>query len=203
MAYRLPQSRKNKAQLPKRRTLIPLVMIGSGLILLGVMASLLLPRPGETAPSAKATSSGPSAIPMRTASPAPALELNDLQGQAVSLLDYRGGWLLVNNWATWCPPCKAEMPTLQAFYEAHRQQNFELVAIEAGGAVEDVARFVDQYQLKFTVWPDPEEKVYQAFRNVSLPTSWLIDPAGQIRLTWTGAISREMLEKFVTPLLEE
>jgi peroxiredoxin len=203
MARCPPQFLQNKAQLPKRRSLIPLVLIGSGLILLGVMAALLLLRPSQKAPGAGETSSEPSAIPLHTASPAPALELNDLQGQPVSLLDYRGGWLLVNNWATWCPPCKAEMPTLQAFYEEHRQQNFELVAIEAGGAVEDVARFVDQYQLRFTVWPDPDEKVYQAFRNVSLPTSWLIDPIGQIRLTWTGAISREMLEKFVTPLLKE
>jgi peroxiredoxin len=203
MARQRAESRRNNAPSPKRRSLIPLFLIGSGLILLGVMAALLLPRPSQTAPGAGETSSEPSAIPLRTDSRAPALELNDLQGQPVSLLDYRGGWLLVNNWATWCPPCKAEMPTLQAFYEDHRQQNFELVAIEAGGAVEDVARFVDQYQLRFTVWPDPEEKVYQAFRNVSLPTSWLIDPAGQIRLTWTGAISQEMLEKFVTPLLEE
>lgn len=203
MAHRPVEARNKYASSPKRRSPIALIMIGSGLILLGVMAALLLSRPSQTIPVAKDSSSEPSAIPLRTASPAPALELNDLQGQPVSLLDYRGGWLLVNNWATWCPPCKAEMPTLQAFYEAHRQQNFELVAIEAGGAVEDVARFVDQYQLKFTVWPDPEEKVYQAFRNVSLPSSWLIDPAGQIRLTWTGAISREMLENYVTPLLEE
>lgn len=203
MTHHPGETRKRNALPPKRRSLIPLVMIGSGLILLGVMAALLLPRPGQTAPNAKDSSSEPSAIPLRIDSPAPALELNDLRGQPVSLLDYHGGWLLVNNWAIWCPPCKAEMPTLQAFYEDHRQQNFELVAIEAGGAVEDVARFVDQYQLRFTVWPDPEEKVYQAFRNVSLPTSWLIDPAGQIRLTWTGAISREMLENYVTPLLED
>lgn len=185
------------------RSIIPIVLIGAGLILLGVVAIILLARPGGTAGSTRLTGSSPSAAPITVNFPAPELKLTDLKGNPVSLADQQGQWVLVNNWATWCPPCKAEMPTLQAFYDDHRDQNFMLIAIEAGEPVAQVAEYVEKNDLQITVWPDPEQKVYDAFKNISLPTSWLIDPLGQIRLTWVGAIDRETLEKYVTPLLEE
>ena len=71
------------------------------------------------------------------------------------------------------------MPTLQAFYDAHQQQNFTILAVDAGESEEKVAQFVDEYQLSFPVWPDPQERLYAAFKNISLPTSWVIDPEGQ------------------------
>jgi peroxiredoxin len=192
----------NQSKSSSRRRLagatLPLLLIGAGMILLGITAFLMLPRPeagGEEQPREL------SAVPVAVNMPAPALRLNNLQGEPVSLADYRGQWILVNNWATWCPPCKAEMPTLQAYFDDHRGQNFTIIAIESGQPVEEVAEFVRAYGLTFNVWPDPDENVYDAFRNISLPASWVIDPLGQIRLTWTGAISREMLEAYVTPLL--
>jgi len=185
------------------RSILPIALIGAGLILLGVVAIILLARPGGTAGSTRLTGSSPSAAPITVNFPAPELKLTDLKGNPVSLADQKGQWVLVNNWATWCPPCKAEMPTLQAFYDDHRDQNFMLIAIEAGEPVAQVAEYVEKNDLQITVWPDPEQKVYDAFKNISLPTSWLIDPLGQIRLTWVGAIDRETLEKYVTPLLEE
>lgn len=189
---------------PKKATLaLPLVLIGVGLVFIGIVAALLLPKPGASSPQKIEPVNQPSVVPAAVNAPAPELSLSDLQGNPVSLADFRGRWVLVNNWATWCPPCKAEMPVLQTFYNDHRDQNFDLIAIETGEPVEEVAEFVEKYKLGFTVWPDPGEKVYEAFRNISLPTSWVIDPGGQIRLTWTGAINREMLEKYVTPLLEE
>lgn len=121
----------------------------------------------------------------------------------MSLADYRGQFVLLNNWATWCPPCKAEMPALQQFFDDHRQQDFTIIAVDMAEPAALVEQFVAQNGLTFEVWLDPQEKVYQAFRNFSLPTSWLIDPQGQVRMTWSGAISREMLEKTITPLLEE
>jgi len=94
------------------------------------------------------------------------------------------------------------MPTLQAYYEAHREQGFVIVAIEDGEPVNEVAKFVTEYGLTFPVWPDPKWVATTAFRTDSLPTSFVIDRAGTVRLTWTGAISREMLEKYVTPMLQ-
>jgi peroxiredoxin len=177
--------------------------VGAGLILLGAALFFILPKPGQPAAAGSQPASEISAIPVTVDFPAPELQLTNLQGQAVSLADYRGQFVLLNNWATWCPPCKAEMPALQQFFDDHRQQDFTIIAVDMAEPAALVEQFVAQNGLTFEVWLDPQEKVYQAFRNFSLPTSWLIDPQGQVRMTWSGAISREMLEKTITPLLEE
>lgn len=178
---------------------LALLLIGVGLLILGVVAMALLSKPAETDASGEARS----AIPVEVNYPAPELSLNDLDDQPVSLEDYRGTVVLVNNWATWCPPCKAEMPTLQAYYEKHRQKGFTIIAIESGDPVPEVKKFVQDYGLTFPVWSDLSLKSIAAFRNPGLPSSYVIDREGTVRLAWSGAISREMLEKYVTPLLEE
>jgi peroxiredoxin len=178
-----------------------MLFIGSGLVMVGILSAFLL---AGTATSA-AENSGElvSAIPAAVEFPAPTLTLQDLNGFTRSLADYEGQVVLVNNWATWCPPCKAEMPTLQAYYDSHRQQGFVLIAIEAGDPEQDVVQFVSEYALTFPVWLDPQNLSLQAFRNDALPNSYVIDRRGVVRLAWVGAINQAMLEKYVTPLLEE
>ena len=179
------------------RRLLAMALVGAGLVVIGVAAWLLLPgiiAGGQT---------GLTAIPAQVNYPAPDLSLTDLQGNPVSLSDYRGQTVLVNNWATWCPPCKEEMPALQAYFKAHLDSNFTIIAIEAGEPVAEIANFVRQYKLTFPVWTDPTLKATVAFRNPGLPSSYVIDAQGRVRLAWAGAISREALEKYVTPLLEE
>jgi peroxiredoxin len=144
-----------------------------------------------------------SVVPAPVSFPAPELTLSRLDGQAESLDDYLGQVVLINNWATWCPPCKAEMPDLQAYYVEHKDQGFSVVAISAADAENDVRTFVEQYQLSFPVWLDPQNQALSAFRNQSLPSSYVVDRTGTVRLAWTGVISRDMLEEYLTPLLEE
>lgn len=180
--------------------ILALSLIGAGLVVLGVLGVLLLP--GAEAPSGEEDEYSAVPVPVKNY-PAPELELKDLEGNAAALSDFAGQVVLVNNWATWCPPCKAEMPALQAYYEAHRSQGFTILAIEAGDTPQAVAQFKQEYGLTFPVWPDPEQKALVVFRNFSLPNSYVIDRQGQIRLAWTGAISLKMLEKYVTPLVEE
>lgn len=79
-----------------------------------------------------------SAVPVEVNFPAPELSLTDLEGNALSLAGFGGQVVLANNWATWYPPCKAEMPALQACFEAHREGNFSIVAVEAGETVAEV-----------------------------------------------------------------
>ena len=145
-----------------------------------------------------------STVPVKVNFPAPELTLSDTQGVSRSLADYRGQVILVNLWATWCPPCKEEMPTLQAFYDKHRDSGFVIIAINDGDSAGDVLQFVKDYQLTFPVWLDPTYiATEEAFHTLNLPTSFVIDRSGTIQLTWVGGISYAMLEKHVTPLIME
>lgn len=176
------------------------MLAGAGLMLLGVALFLFLRgQPADSATAGEARS----VIPAEVSYPAPALSLKNLQGEAESLADYRRSVVLVNNWATWCPPCKAEMPTLESYYEQHASQGFVIVAIEAGDSRENVQPFVDSYGMQFRVWLDPEGAALRAFQNPNLPNSFVLDRSGTVRYAWTGEISRAMLEKYVTPLLSE
>jgi len=182
-----------------RGQLLAMALIGAGLLVLGVVALVILPKLDIST----GVDSSISAVPAQVNYSAPSLALNDLRGEPVSLEDYRGTVVLVNNWATWCPPCKEEMPTLQAYFEDHRDQGFTIIAIEAGEPLAEIQAFVEDYGLTFPVWPDPGLKATAAFRNPGLPSSYVIDRQGNVRLAWAGAINRQMLEKHVTPFLEE
>ena len=180
-------------------TILPLIIAGVGLVLLGVAAFALLPKP-DSQPSTTEYST----IPLEVNYAAPDLSLTALDGTPTSLADYRGQVVLVNLWATWCPPCKAEMPTLQSFYDRYQADGFAVVAINDGDPAADVTQFVKDYALTFPVWLDPKYvATEQAFKSMNLPSSYVIDRNGVIRLQWVGEISSAMLEKYVTPLITE
>ena len=112
--------------------------------------------------------------------------------------------MLVNLWATWCPPCKAEMPILQDYYTRHKGEGFTVIAVEDGDPTSDVISFINEYGLTFQVWLDP---TYQAtdhvFKTKNLPSSYVLDRKGNVRLTWVGAINSVNLEKYVSILIKE
>ena len=195
------QIRSRKSRNPQ---ILAMLFIGGGLIVLSLAALLILTNTEDTAASERNAAGGiPSAIPVAVEFPAPEIQLVDLKGSPVSLADFKGQVVLVNNWAIWCPPCKAEMPVLQDYYNENRQYDFTIIGIEAGEPPADVAAFVDEYQLSFPIWPDPQQQAMRAFQAFSLPNSYVLDRSGIVRLAWTGAISKEMLETYITPLLEE
>jgi thiol-disulfide isomerase/thioredoxin len=178
------------------RKAIPFLLFGLGLIL--ITTSIYFILHDRTVQTDLLT------IPAQVRFPAPKLTLTDIQGIPRSLADYRGQVVLVNLWATWCPPCKEEMPTLQAFYEKYRGSGFVIVAINDGDPKADVLQFVNDYELTFPVWLDPTYiATEQAFNTVNLPTSFVIDRSGTIQLTWVGGINGETLETYVTPLITE
>jgi len=186
-----------KLEQQKRHTTIA-IMIGLGLVLLVVVAFMALPR-SNTDGIADADIS--SSVPAEVNYPAPELALENIKGNTESLADFRGKVVLLNNWATWCPPCKAEMPTLVAFFNEHAKDGLMVIAVEAGDPKDQVQTYVDQFQMPFAVWLDPNGKSMGAFKSRSLPNSYVIDRTGTVRLMWTGETDRETLEKYVTPLL--
>jgi peroxiredoxin len=202
MANQKKTPRRIKRTASRRPKIFSMLVLGAGLVLLGVAALMLWPRPEASASSIQ--SGGAQTVPVEVDYEAPALALFDLEGQENSLADYRGKVVLVNLWATWCPPCKAEMPTLQAYYEAHQADGFVTIAINDGDPEDAVKAFAQEYALTFPVWLDPEyEATEQAFKTSNLPSSFVIDRDGQVRLRWVGEIDRATLEKYVTPLILE
>lgn len=176
--------------------------LGAGLLVIGIALFFLLTQ-NKANPSAQTLPTDRSVTPMEVNFPAPELTLDNLQGETQSLADFQGQVVLVNNWATWCPPCKAEMPSLQQFHETHAEKGFTVIAVEAGDGFEEVLAFVQSYGLTFPVWLDPAQESLAVIRNGSLPNSYVIDRSGTVRLAWTGEISLAMLEKQVTPIIQE
>jgi len=191
--------KQKKYRKQRKNNWVP-VFTGVGLILFGFMLFALLRRTDEAAASASVDRS---VVPMAVDYSAPQLSLQNLNGTTESLEDFRGKVVLVNNWATWCPPCKAEMPTLEQYYETHESEGFTIIAIEAGDGKDQVLQFVNSLKLKFPIWLDPNGDALQAFKNGNLPNSYVIDRAGTVRYAWTGEISLAMLEKYLTPIIME
>lgn len=177
---------------------MPILPIAAGLLLIG-FAFVFMIAPRSQSDGKSFSSVKPAAVCFA----APELSLESMSGKTEALADYRDTVVLVNNWATWCPPCKAEMPTLAAYYNEHRSDGFTVIAIEAGDPMDVVAPFVRSYKLQFPIWLDPNGASLRAFGNASLPNSYVLDRSGMVRYVWTGEIHKAMLEKYVTPLLAE
>lgn len=178
------------------RKITPLVLLGLGLLLVAASGYFILRNASPR--------SDLSAVPVQVNYAAPELTLTDTQGISRSLADYKGQVILVNLWATWCPPCKEEMPAFEAYFNKHKDDGFVIIAINDGDPAPDVIQFVEEYGLTFPIWLDPTyTATEEAFKTLNLPSSFVIDRNGKIRLQWVGGINRRMLEKFVTPIIEE
>ncbi len=127
--------------------------------------------------------------------------LNDFSGKAVHLSDYRGKTVLVNLWASWCPPCRAEMPDLISFYQAHQSQGFVLLAVNSEDTANSAQQFAQQEQMPFPVLYDPSGTVSRLMGSNGLPSTYVIDRNGNVRFEWTGQISPAILAQQVVPLL--
>lgn len=187
---------KNMSSSPFQR-IIAMLLIGFGLIAVGVaVMTMITLRKSQGVGQVETT-------PAKVDYPAPSLTLYDLDGASRSLADYSGQVVLVNMWATWCPPCREEMPTLEAFYRDYADQGFVIIGLNDGDAAIDVRDFVQSYGLTFPIWLDPTYLSESAFNTMNLPSSFVIDRQGQVRLQWVGMIERDQLEKHVVPLIEQ
>jgi thiol-disulfide isomerase/thioredoxin len=176
------------------------MMIGMGLIGVAIMFLLLKTQP---AAATTASSSDFSAVPVKVDLASPKLDLATLDGVPASLADYRGKVVLVNLWATWCPPCREEMPTLEKFYQKYKANGFELIAVNQEETKDVVEPFVKEFGLSFPVWLDPDYLAQREFNTANLPSSYVIDRNGRVRLSWIGRISETRLEEYVPEIIME
>ena len=133
---------------------------------------------------------------------APALTLAALDGKKISLDDLRGQVVLVNFWATWCPPCRAEMPEIQNAYEKYRAQGFTVLGVDVAEDEATVASFVQEFKLTFPILLDRDTSVTKRYQVNGLPTTFFIGRDGVIRAVNLGAMNRAYIESQLAPLLE-
>lgn len=127
---------------------------------------------------------------------APSFKIQTLAGESVTLEDYRGKKILLNFWATWCPPCKEEMPYMQQFYEEYADEDYVVLAVNvtpSEKSKEDVASFIEEYALTFPVLMDEEGEITHQYEILSYPTSYFIDSHGVIRKKIVGGMSKDMI----------
>lgn len=124
-----------------------------------------------------------------TGGPPPALELKDLEARPHRLADYRGRVILINFWATWCGPCRDEMPSIQRLKEKLAGRPFAVLAVNLDEPESRVRKFLSQMTVDFTVLLDPERKAAKAWEARILPASFVIGPDGRIRYSLVGEIN--------------
>lgn len=132
---------------------------------------------------------------------APNFVLTDLQGSSVQLSDFKGKKVLVNFWATWCPPCRVEMPHMQSIFEDFEDKDVVILGVNmtlTEEASEDVQAFVNEQQLTFPIVMDEEGDVMQTYQVFAYPTTYLLDTEGVIREKFQGAISYEIMEDYIS-----
>lgn len=136
-------------------------------------------------------------------SPAPEYAAVTLTGDTLALADLRGEAVLLNVWATWCPPCREEMPGLQALHEEYADEGLRVVgvSIDARNATAEVERFLEQNDISFTILLDPEDRITRRFRLAGVPETFLLDREGRIRQRWIGKIDPQS-EAVVAPVRE-
>lgn len=134
---------------------------------------------------------------------APALALQDLEGRAHRLEDYRGRVVLVNFWATWCEPCRAEMPAMNRLRASLAGQRFAVLAVNLAEPETRIRRFMEQVPLDFPVLLDRDSGAAKAWRARILPVSFVIDAEGRIRYSAVGEIDwmREGVRRVIADLV--
>lgn len=125
---------------------------------------------------------------------APDFELKNLAGETVKLSDFEGKKVMLNFWATWCPPCKAEMPDMQKFY---KEAGDEIVILAVNIDTEnDVAGFAKQMGVNFPILLDEKQRVSTTYQILSIPTTYFIDEKGIITYKHFSAMNVEMMRKY-------
>jgi peroxiredoxin len=122
-----------------------------------------------------------SAVEAATSEPAPDLLLNKLSGNKIHLNEYKGKWVFLNFWATWCPPCLQEMPEMEMFYQQFKKKNMVMLAVSVDkDSPSTIASFIKDHGYTFDVFLDPDGESLSKFGISTIPATFIINPKGEI-----------------------
>jgi peroxiredoxin len=126
-------------------------------------------------------------LPEFSNQPAPEFELQDIEGETHRLSDYRGKVVVLNFWATWCPPCRYEMPSMERARKLLEDEPIAILAVDVGEDEDAIFMFTGDYPVEFPLLMDRDESVIKSYPVIGLPTTYVIDPEGYIRYRAVGS----------------
>ena len=185
----------------------------------GVLADLSVPVAQVPTPTTVTATAATTITPTRVAQsvvPAPAkmipegaspgqlafdFALDDVSGQRVKLSDLRGHPVVVNFWATWCPPCRQELPALQSAYQRFRDKGVILVGVDLKENAETIQNFTTQFGLTYPLLLDRDGAISERYQVRGIPTTVIVDADGVVRARHVGPLTEDKFAEYVTPLL--
>lgn len=135
--------------------------------------------------------------------PAPPLELADMHGKKHRLADYRGKVVLINFWATWCDPCREEMPSIDRLLRSMEGRPFTVLAVNLAEPQSRIRTYLEKTPVGFTVLLDRDTSVAKAWKARILPATYIVGPDGKIRYSYVGELdwSQEKVRRTIAALL--
>jgi peroxiredoxin len=153
---------------------------------MGIALLILVPLFGSQRPSV----SGPAGMVGQTA---PVFTLHDDRSNPVSLASYRGKVVVMNLWASWCPPCRAEMPDLQAVAREYARDGVVVVGVNQGESAQRAAAFASSLDITFPIWIDDGQQYGRTYAALGLPTTIIIDRRGVVQRGFDGPLTIEQM----------
>jgi peroxiredoxin len=130
---------------------------------------------------------------------APDFELLNLEGEKVKLSDFQGKKIMLNFWATWCPPCKEEMPVMEKYFKQASSEKVVILAVNIDPQY-NVKKFVTEMGVSFPVLLDEKDEVNSTYQILTIPTTYFIDEKGIIRAKYLSAMTYEMMEQHLNEM---
>ncbi|MEK7784884.1 MAG: redoxin domain-containing protein [Chloroflexota bacterium] len=173
-----------------------LLILGGGLLIglaIGAIVFIGLPTVGSAGSAAANVGGGTPAPAPIVGSPAPDFTLKNIKDKSITLSDLKGKPVLINFWATWCGPCRIEMPAIEAAYQAHKSEGFTVLAVDADEPKADVVEFADALNLTFEFLLDPGLAVNDLYRIRAYPSSFFIGRDGVVAAYQIGTMTESQL----------
>jgi len=191
------------------------LLLGGAALLVGLAVGLVVlgGLPSRTESIAESGAVGPIAVPdnpndlpvaPEVGAMAPNFSLQTPDGETFALSDFRGQGVLVNMWATWCGPCRLEMPAMQAIYEARKDEGFVVLTVNHTDTdtVPAIVDFGEELGLTFPLLVDPGSEIQKAYQVRAYPSSFFVDRDGVIQTVHFGPMTEDQLDGFVDELLQ-